>query len=172
LSAVAEDTNFSNTRAAESIAERIKTYGTQYSEETRVLNARDLLAQLEEEAKNGRLISSSMIDDTSYEKLTDFSAAKHALNAKERSDPWVTAGLRYRRDGIFPALIVNSNQHGIFAELEVGITGLVHNSRLPKDFGSLVELSIGERIRVKVLQVDGQKQRMRLLLVATGHDID
>jgi hypothetical protein len=166
LSAVAEDTWFSKKHTADVIAERIKTPDGQYSEETVFDNAKDVVSFLEELRADGLSTTQSMLQGSDYGRLTDLTGAFNALKKKAKDNPWLDAKHRFPTGAVHDALIVNRTKHGLFAELEVGLTGLLHASRLPKNYMQMDDLDEGERISVKVLRLDSVRRRIGLALAA------
>jgi hypothetical protein len=165
LAAVAEDTWFAKSDMASVIAERIKIIADQFSETTVAHNARDLLFYLSAERDTRGTLTATMFQDGLYDRLTDLSDALEALEEQGRSNPWLFCVERYRPGSVFQATIANRTSHGIFAELEPGITGLVHRSRLPINYSNNQALTPGEKIEVKIVSVDRRKRRITLKFV-------
>ena len=168
LAAVSEDTWFSNRKTAEGIAEGIKTIDGQFSEETVFRNAKELVAFLDGVRADGMGMTASMLQESSYTGLTNLAGASAALRKRIAENPWLEAKERYQAGSVVDALIVNQTEHGLFVELEPGMTGLIHASRLPKGFGKKVVLDVGERIFVRVRRVDVGRQRIGLEYVRPG----
>ena len=63
-------------------------------------------------------------------------------------------------------MVVNVNKHGVFAELEPGITGLAHASSLPADFARIDAIDVGEEVEVEIAGVDSAKQKIKLFIVS------
>lgn len=162
LAAVAEDTWFASAITAADIAARIKLLDTQYSDEVTMQNARDLLDMLGAEREIASVPSLSIVNNSSFAQLSDLTTAHEAIKRKGRSNPWLIIEDRYPLGAIVPAVIVNVVAFGVFAELEPGFTGLIHISKLPKNFREDVNLSVAEQIQVKVLKIDTGKQRISL----------
>ena len=88
-----------------------------------------------------------------------------ALSLKRlTSNPWEKAQVCYPVNRVVPAVITALVPYGAFARLEEGLEGLIHTSEIPlppnqniKDF-----LSLGQRVQVRVLQVDAPRQRLGL----------
>lgn len=94
--------------------------------------------------------------------------ARVALSLKRLyPNPWETAEERYYAGQITEAVITSIVPFGAFARLEEGLDGLIHVSEIaPKDGaerpGEL--LQEGQRVKVRVLHVDGPRQRLGLSL--------
>lgn len=97
--------------------------------------------------------------------------ARVALSLKRLCpNPWETAQARYFPGQLTEAVITSIVTFGAFARLEEGLDGLIHISELTAREGgsnpaaALVE---GQRVKVRVLHVDGSKQRLGLSLRLT-----
>lgn len=82
-------------------------------------------------------------------------------------NPWETVHNRYAINNIVPACITSVVSYGIFARLEEGLEGLVHISeiRLPEGKTSKEVYAPGQRINVRILQMDAAHQRLGLSLI-------
>jgi len=92
---------------------------------------------------------------------------KISLSLKRlRSDPWQGVEQRYTVGQVVEAVITNVVNFGAFARLEEGLEGLVHISELAE--GSFMHprnvVHEGDRVRARVLVVDGLKRRIALTL--------
>jgi small subunit ribosomal protein S1 len=88
-----------------------------------------------------------------------------ALSLKRlTTNPWETALETYPINTIVPAVVSTLVPYGAFARLEDGLEGLIHASEIPLPPNKLIKDSIapGQRIRVRVLQVDPARQRLGL----------
>jgi small subunit ribosomal protein S1 len=79
-------------------------------------------------------------------------------------NPWEYAQQRYPINIIVPAVVTAVVPFGVFARIEEGLEGLIHASEIPlppnksiKDF-----LIPGQRVQVRVLQVEPARQRLGL----------
>ncbi|MBM4460277.1 MAG: 30S ribosomal protein S1 [Chloroflexi bacterium] len=94
---------------------------------------------------------------------------KVSLSLKRlRPDPWQGVEARYRVGQLVDAMITNVVNFGAFARLEEGLEGLIHISELAQ--GSFMHprnvVREGDRVRARVLAVDGGKRRIALTLRA------
>ncbi len=94
-------------------------------------------------------------------------AQKVALSLKRlRPDPWRGVDERYHPGQVIEAVITNVVTFGAFARLEEGLEGLIHISELAE--GSFMHprniVNEGDRVRVRVLHVDGAKHRLALTM--------
>jgi small subunit ribosomal protein S1 len=80
------------------------------------------------------------------------------------SNPWETVHERYPVNIIMPAVVTALVPYGAFARLEEGLEGLIHASEIPVPSNQAVKdfLSPGQTVRVRILQVDGSRQRLGL----------
>jgi small subunit ribosomal protein S1 len=91
---------------------------------------------------------------------------KISLGLKQlKRDPWEEAEKKYPPGSIVEGKVTTLTDYGAFVELEKGLEGLLHVSRVSSS-GYLKHpsylLKVGEKIKVKVLKVDSQNQRMTL----------
>jgi small subunit ribosomal protein S1 len=91
---------------------------------------------------------------------------KMSLGVKQLSaDPWTTVIEKYAIGSQHTAAVRNFTNFGIFVELEEGVDGLIHISDLswskkikhPSEF-----CKIGDKIEVKVLEMDSENRRLSL----------
>jgi small subunit ribosomal protein S1 len=92
---------------------------------------------------------------------------KVSLSLKRlRPDPWQGVEGRYHVGQTLDALITNVVNFGAFARLEPGLEGLIHISELAE--GSFMHprnvVKEGDRVRVRVLTVDGSRRRIALTM--------
>ena len=97
-----------------------------------------------------------------------------ALSLKEaKPNPWNTAVDKYQKDQILEGTVVRLVDFGAFVELEPGVDGLVHVSQIsservtkPANF-----LSIGDKVKVKILEIDGDKKKISLSIKAAADKV-
>jgi small subunit ribosomal protein S1 len=104
-----------------------------------------------------------------YVIQVDRERARVALSLKRMyPNPWETAHIRYYPGQIVEAVVTSIVPFGAFARLEEGLDGLIHISELCKD-GKINHpsevLDEGQQVRVRVLHVDGERQRLGLSLL-------
>jgi small subunit ribosomal protein S1 len=98
----------------------------------------------------------------------DRERARVALSLKRLyPNPWETAEARYFPGQITEAIVTSIVQFGAFARLEEGLDGLIHISEICP--GQNVShpgqvLREGQQVKVRVLHVDGARQRLGLSL--------
>ena len=95
----------------------------------------------------------------------DKDAKKLSLSMKELvAKPWENASAKYPEDSIVLGTVVRLNDFGAFIELEPGVDGLVHISKISHnriEHPSEV-LKVGEEIKAKILSVDEENKRISL----------
>ena len=87
-----------------------------------------------------------------------------------RENPWDNAAGKYQLEKVVEGRVVRLQTYGAFVELEPGVEGLIHVSEMswlkqikhPKEV-----LSIGDQVKVQVLEFDLEAQRIRLGLRQT-----
>lgn len=87
-------------------------------------------------------------------------------------NPWETAEIRYHSGQEVEAVITSVMPFGAFARLEEGLDGLIHVSEMNIEVGMLKPADIvseGQRVQVRVLHVDAEKQRLGLSLITDSH---
>ena len=107
------------------------------------------------------------VGDTIRVKVLRLDRERHKISLGLRQvnpNPWDVVEERYPEGAILEGTVVRLASFGVFVELEPGIDGLVHVSQLadyrvetPADV-----VSVGDRVRVKVLYVDPHQKRISL----------
>ena len=90
-----------------------------------------------------------------------------ALSLKRlQPNPWETVRNRYMVNDIVPATITTIVSFGAFARLEEGLEGLIHVSEIPLENGQMIKdlFTSGQKLNVRILQVDAAHQRLGLSL--------
>jgi small subunit ribosomal protein S1 len=77
-------------------------------------------------------------------------------------NPWEHAGTTFAVGNIIPAVITTVLSYGAFARLDAGVEGLIHASEMPLEENHTPRdlLAEGQKVRVRVLQVDPTHQRL------------
>ena len=86
------------------------------------------------------------------------------------NDPWENVESSYSIGGVYEAKVSNITDYGCFAELEVGIEGLIHLSELDwtsKNIHPSKVVQLEEKIKVMILEIDHDKRRISLGLKQT-----
>ncbi len=104
-----------------------------------------------------------------YIKDMDTEKRKISLGYKKAEDnPWVIFTSKYAAGDAVDAKIVSIASYGAFARIIPGVDGLIHISQIadkhiekPAD-----ELSIGDDVKVKILDIDNERHRVSLSIRA------
>jgi ribosomal protein S1 len=82
-------------------------------------------------------------------------------------DPWTKVGTEYKEEQTVKGKVTRISQFGVFVQLEPGIEGLIHVSKMPADFAP----EMGSQIKVTIETIDMEKRKMSLSVVATEKPI-
>jgi hypothetical protein len=148
---------------AHRVAERIGRLEVQYNPGTAIQNARELTSFLQRMETAEAAVAKMILEHSTFEQLTDLSQAEDGIVRLEKTlitGPWSDVSARYKSGAVVSGTIVNVREFGVFVELEPGVTGLVHQSKLPTAFLSMEELAIGERVDVEILTIDAIRRRI------------
>ncbi len=108
-----------------------------------------------------------------YIMSVDPQEGRIALSLKRlQPDPWETVEQRYKVGQIVEGVITNVVDFGAFACIEEGLEGLVHISELAE--GQFLHprnvVSEGDRVRARILNINGPARRLGLSLRLNHHD--
>ncbi len=81
------------------------------------------------------------------------------------ADPWENISERYPAGTEIEGVVTNLAEYGCFVEIEEGVEGLVHVSEMDwtnKNVHPSKFVSIGEKVKVKVLDIDQERRRISL----------
>jgi ribosomal protein S1 len=85
-----------------------------------------------------------------------------ALSIKQRTeDPWTQAIGKYKSDAKVSGKVTKTGEFGAFVELEPGVEGLIHSSKIPAD----MSVKEGDLVDCFIEEVDGAKHKLSLGLV-------
>ncbi|MGC9360817.1 MAG: 30S ribosomal protein S1 [Anaerolineae bacterium] len=96
-----------------------------------------------------------------------------ALSIKQlRPNPWDMVDQKYELDQVIEARVTNVVEFGVFAQIEEGLEGLVHVSEMPEshDAGPAEIVRVGEQIRVRIIRIDSDNQRLGLSMRGVDGD--
>ncbi len=80
-------------------------------------------------------------------------------------DPWSNIAGRFPVDAVLEGKVTNLTDYGCFVEIEEGVEGLVHVSEMDwtnKNIHPSKVVSVGEKVKVKVLEIDEERRRISL----------
>jgi len=105
---------------------------------------------------------------TVYVIQVDQERARVALSLKRLcQNPWETAEQRYFPGQETEAVVTSIVPFGAFARLEEGLDGLIHVSEMDSEDDPANPISMlkeGQHVRVRILHVDANRQRLGLSL--------
>jgi len=103
-----------------------------------------------------------------YVIRVDNERSRIALSFKRlQPNPWETAHNRYLPGQLVEAVVTSIVPFGAFARLEEGLDGLIHVSEMQNGVDDVMlenALQEGQRVQVRILNVDAAKQRLGLSL--------
>jgi len=79
------------------------------------------------------------------------------------ADPWEKATQNYKLDSKVKGKVAKNTDFGVFVELEPGIEGLIHMTKIPPG----TKLEVGQDVNVYVEGIDSKEKRLSLGLVLT-----
>lgn len=164
LSAIAEDTWFPTEAGADAVSNRIRDPKSQYDVKEIIANAKDVYDLIESHRSVHISAISASSTDSSFAELTDLAQVKTAIATFERlrtAPRWRDVSERYPVGSKVQGTITALRDFGLFVELEAGVRGLVHSSRLDRQFQD-GRYSPEDRIWVQVLKIDALNTKMDL----------
>ena len=114
--------------------------------------------KIEDVLKVGQIVDVKIIS-------LDKEAKKLSLSMKElMPKPWDNVKEKYPEDSIVLGKVVRLSKFGAFVELEPGVDGLVHISKISHERieDPAQVLTIGEEVKAKILSVDEENKRISL----------
>lgn len=95
---------------------------------------------------------------------------KISLGLKQNQpEPWTIIDEKYQVGQIISGRVVQIKDYGAFVELEPGLDGLVHISEIAHKRVTNIadELSVGQEVEAKILEIDKDKKRISLSIKET-----
>ena len=112
------------------------------------------VSSLQEKFKTGQKLKVKVIS-------IDPNTGRINLSIKQlEKDPWQEAAKKYKVGDIFERAVSRMTSYGAFVELEDGIEGLVHTSKIP--YG--LELAPGDKIKIQIDLFNSEQKRVALRL--------
>jgi small subunit ribosomal protein S1 len=84
--------------------------------------------------------------------------------------PWSHIKEKYSAGSVVTGTVSNITEFGIFVQLEEGIEGLIHNSKIPENFIKENNISAGSQINAEIIMLDGNEQKIGLSLINVGQN--
>ena len=113
------------------------------------------------------------VGDTVKCFVKDINGEKIALSVKfPDSNPWNSAAEKYARGNVVKGKVARMTDFGAFIQLEDGIDGLLHVSQISREHVDKPsdELSIGQEIEAKVVEINLDDKKISLSIKALGND--
>ena len=107
----------------------------------------------------------AIFENDELERLTDLSIARGKLSRFEDEiaiGMWRGANKRFPIGSVHERSVTNSTVFGVFVELEPGVDGLIHSSKLPMDFRTNEAFQRGRKVYVSIINVDRVERRVEL----------
>lgn len=90
---------------------------------------------------------------------------KLALSIKQASDdPWTKASKKYKKEDKVKGKVTKNSDFGTFVELEPGVEGLIHMTKIPPG----KKFEIGQELNCYIEEIDTKNKKISLGLVLTS----
>ena len=90
---------------------------------------------------------------------------KLSLSIKQaQKDPWTGVSKKYKAETHFQGKIIRNSDFGTFVQLEPGIEGLIHMTKIPP----ATKLNIGDAVNVYIEEIDEKNKKIALGLVLSA----
>jgi energy-coupling factor transporter ATP-binding protein EcfA2 len=166
LAAVAEDTWYIDDTRANEIAHRIVSV-SHYEVTPALRNARDVIDYLHEQKSKSFPSPEAFLERSDISQLLDLTGSVKALEKAEaphKRNPWFLVDKSYHVGRTYKGRISNRVDYGVFVELQPGIIGLAHRSKVPSDFLTNDDYMPGEEVDVTILKILSERRRIELLV--------
>jgi len=164
LSAVSEDTYFSDINTANSISQLIGDRNKHYSLKSTLEKSKFLIDYLN---KNRDIIgfSDEYLDCLDWRELLSLKLAtdsvESAIKKRLKTDSLRTINNEISKGDVIEGVVKNITKFGIFVNLDSHIDGLIHKKNL--EGKALNSFKINSKIQVLVLSIDKASNRIRLV---------
>ena len=89
---------------------------------------------------------------------------KLALSIKQaQKDPWDNILKKYKVDQKITGNVTKLADFGVFLQLEPGIEGLIHITKIPPDH----KLQLGDKVKATIEELDAKQRKISLGLILT-----
>lgn len=103
------------------------------------------------------------VGDKLKAKIIEVKDGKISLSIKAlKSNPWVDASNKYKKDDTVKAVVIKFNRYGALASIEEGVAGLVHISEFGTEEKLHSALELGKTYDFKITLFDPSQQKMTL----------
>ncbi|MBR0139932.1 MAG: bifunctional 4-hydroxy-3-methylbut-2-enyl diphosphate reductase/30S ribosomal protein S1 [Firmicutes bacterium] len=105
-------------------------------------------------------------------KILNMNAEKGKISLgmkQNQPEPWSVIDEKYHEGDVITGKVVQIKEYGAFVELAPGLDGLVHISEVAHKRVAKIsdELSIGQIVNAKILEIDKERKRISLSIKAT-----
>ncbi|CAE6866302.1 hypothetical protein R69658_07881 [Paraburkholderia aspalathi] len=168
LAAIAEDTYFDTEDVARRVAGRINNVTSQYSDESTLENAHEVLKYFEDMRSKYNQLPHAYLSSSPFFELTDLSAARAAVDAREKGfvpAPWISGKEKYTVGSEHECVVTSAKTYGVIVELEPGVWGLIHHDTYPPGSNRKYLLQVGDKILATVTSFEAIRTRIGLTYV-------
>ena len=112
----------------------------------------------------------AFVDIGGIDGLMNEEKGKISLGLKQNTpEPWSVINEKYTVGQVVTGKVVQIKEYGAFVELEPGLDGLVHISEIAAKRVTNIadELSVGQTVSAKILEIDEAKRRISLSIKET-----
>lgn len=101
-------------------------------------------------------------------KVLGTTSGKLALSVKQaQDDPWTKVSETYKVDQQLTGKVIRHSDFGTFVELEPGLEGLIHITKIPP----ATKLTSGQDLEVYIEEIDAENRKISLGLVLTAKPV-
>ena len=84
--------------------------------------------------------------------------------------PWSQIKEKYSVGSVIAGTVSNITEFGLFVQIEDGIEGLIHNSKIPENFITDNNITKGSKINAEIIMLDVNEQKIGLSLINVAQD--
>lgn len=82
-------------------------------------------------------------------------------------DPWITISQKYKKDDKFKGKVTRKSDFGVFVQLEPGVEGLIHITKIAPG----TQIEVGKEINCYIEEVDAPSRKISLGMVLTAKPV-